>query len=76
MCCNEFYGRFYITPASGPTGGANVCTAPTHTGACTFGTGECPPVPAVSEWGMASVVLLLIAGLTIKFGAIASRKAA
>jgi len=38
---------------------------------------ECvPPVPAVSEWGMASVVLLLLAGLTIKFGAMRFRKAA
>ncbi len=35
-----------------------------------------PPVPAVSEWGMASVVLLLLTGLTIKFGAMRFRKAA
>lgn len=34
-------------------------------------------VPAVSEWGMASVVLLLLTGLTIRFGALKlSRKAA
>ena len=26
-----------------------------------------PPVPAVSEWGIASLGLLLLAGLTIKF---------
>ena len=35
-----------------------------------------PPVPAVSEWGMAAVVLLLLVGLTIKFGALRFRKAA
>ena len=34
-----------------------------------------PVVPAVSEWGMASVVLLLLTGLTIKFGAMRFRKA-
>ena len=35
-----------------------------------------PPVPTVSEYGMASVVLLLLTGLTIKFGAMRFRKAA
>jgi len=35
-----------------------------------------PPVPAASEWGMASVVLLLLTGLTIKFGVMRFRKAA
>ncbi len=39
-------------------------------------TCEALSVPAVSEWGIASVVLLLLTGLTIKFGALISRKAA
>ncbi len=33
------------------------------------------PIPAVSEWGMAAVVLLLLTGLTIKFGGAFPRRA-
>ena len=32
------------------------------------------PFPAISEWGMAAVMLLVLIGLTIKFGALVSRK--
>ncbi len=34
------------------------------------------PMPTTSEWGMAAVMLLLLAGLTIKFGLLRSRKTA
>ena len=35
-----------------------------------------PGMPTVSEWGMAVVILLLLAGMTIKFGLLRPRKAA
>ncbi len=35
-----------------------------------------PGMPTTSEWGMAVVMLLLLAGLTIKFGLLRSRKTA
>ena len=40
--------------------------------------GDCiPPVPTATGWGMAAVALLLVTGITIKFGAMnSSRKAA
>ncbi len=62
LFCQLAFSGAYQGDGSSCVGSDNTCPPP-------------PPVPAVSEWGMASLVLVLLTGLAIKFRALVPKRA-